>query len=467
MNILVLGSEGMLGRYVIEYLRDKNIVTEGFSRKDFDAKKTSNLRDLLKGYTHVINCIGIIRQRNISDSEMLIVNSIFPHVLATHCEYLNIKLIHISTDCVYDGKRGKYSEEDPATETELYGMSKAVGEPKNCCVIRTSIIGEEKHGKSLLEWVRSNKGKEIYGYTDHFWNGVTCLELAKIIFELIPDKLWMGVKHVHSPSVVNKYDLVKMISEEYNLNISVLEKQNGFIDKSLTSHDKLCKTSLSQQIKELRVWNPKKLNIFIITSIITASNKFITQEERYNQTLETIESIRKNTVNSYCILVEYSWKKLSESQRENLKRCVEDFIDATEHHVSSNKSLGDAYAWLLGLQRCKKLKKKNINSVTKISGRYTIGSNFDRSLFDHAKITFLYVPKGKCYVTVLFIVPIKLIDEMINYTQSVMQNIHPDIEHSYYRICTGNVNEVLSMDIHGFVAGAGYIFNGLTVNVEN
>ena len=105
-------------------------------------------------------------------------------------------------------------------------------------IIRTSIIGEElANQRSLLEWVRSQKDCQIYGYTNHLWNGVTCLQLTEIIKQIIDQNLfWIGVRHIFSPISVSKYQLVKMINQIYNLSIQILEcKTNQSIDKTLTS----------------------------------------------------------------------------------------------------------------------------------------------------------------------------------------------------------------------------------------
>jgi dTDP-4-dehydrorhamnose reductase len=112
-----------------------------------------------------------------------------------------------------------------------------MGEPNNCTVIRTSIIGEEvNQGRSLIEWIKSEKNKTVFGFTNHLWNGVTCLEFAKICKKIIDNDLfWVGTKHLHS-NTVNKKELVEMISEVFNLNVTVVEKQTDVAcDRSLST----------------------------------------------------------------------------------------------------------------------------------------------------------------------------------------------------------------------------------------
>ena len=259
-NIFIFGSNGMLGRYINLYLSLTNkykIITLDRTKYDVIKDNSNKLKEILTPNSIVINCIGIIPQTNRNNTkEYLKVNSIFPNMLSVLCNELNIKIIHITTDCVFSGKKGNYTELDEHDETNMYGISKSLGEPENCTVIRTSIIGEElKSNKSLLEWVRSNKNKEINGYSNHYWNGVTCLQLAKIIEEIITkDLYWIGVKHIFSPNNLSKYELSNLINVIYNLNIKI-NKHNteNNINKTLSSiHNNIFNIpELKYQIQEL------------------------------------------------------------------------------------------------------------------------------------------------------------------------------------------------------------------------
>ena len=243
--IYLFGSTGMLGNYI------KNRLNPLFNlscknREDFDIfkdnfeKLTIILKDL-KENDIIINCAGVIPQKlsNNEYKKYIKINTLFPHKLQSIVEKKNAKLIHITTDCVFDGKKGSpYNENDTHTETNIYGVSKSLGEPENATVIRTSIIGEElKDKKSLLEWVKSNKNKTINGYSNHLWNGVTCLTLANIIKDIINKNLfWKGVRHIFSPNIISKYELCCYISEIYKLNINVNKIEHGnSVDKSLTT----------------------------------------------------------------------------------------------------------------------------------------------------------------------------------------------------------------------------------------
>jgi dTDP-4-dehydrorhamnose reductase len=227
MSILIIGSTGMLGNTLKKYLTKINIDFKTLDRKDLDLSKCGF--DIVKekiiqsGCNVVVNCAGIVKQRkNTSTADFIHVNSLIPHWISDICEKQDMKMIHITTDCVFDGKIGDYKESDVHSVYDDYGRSKSMGEPKNCTVIRTSIIGEEEENKlSLLEWVKSNKGNEIDGYKNHLWNGLTCLQLSKLMKYIIDNDLyWNGVKHIFS-NQVNKYDLVKMINEIYELDIKI------------------------------------------------------------------------------------------------------------------------------------------------------------------------------------------------------------------------------------------------------
>lgn len=249
MTIILFGSTGMLGRYVNNVLsQNYNVIT--FKREDFDIvndnwNKLYELFDYNKYEQRIIiNCAGTIPQ-NIHQlkpeySKYIRANTLFPHKLQEIAERYNYKFIHITTDCVFDGLKdnGLYVESDPHTETNIYGVSKSLGEHKNACIIRTSIIGEELlNRKSLLEWTRRQKNKTINGYINHRWNGVTCLTLANLIKQIIDtNRFWTGARHIFSPNTVSKYELCQFINEIYELNININKfETKDKCDKSLAS----------------------------------------------------------------------------------------------------------------------------------------------------------------------------------------------------------------------------------------
>ena len=222
MKVFVFGKTGMLGNYVYLYFKNyTDYETIGITRKDIDITdiNESSLKAKLyhldiKENDVIINCAGVIKQRNNAETvDFILVNSIFPHRLNSICMKENYKFINISTDCTFSGKKGNYTEYSDHDATDVYGVSKSLGEPVEATTIRTSIIGEELHNFcSLIEWVKSNKNKEVNGYINHFWNGITCLQFAKVCKYMIDNNIfWSGVKHITSPDCISKYDLIKLI----------------------------------------------------------------------------------------------------------------------------------------------------------------------------------------------------------------------------------------------------------------
>jgi len=260
-RILLFGSTGMLGSYIYSYFHDMADIEIIKINYRVTNENLSNLEAELVAHgidehTCVINCIGAIPQRfsDKSNNEYYLVNSIFPQVLSSICQRYNAKMIQPTTDCVFSGKRedGLYTEDDIHDETTHYGMSKSLGEPANCTVIRTSIIGREiRNKKSFLEWVLSNPDNEISGWSNHYWNGITCLEYCKIIRHIIEENLfWNGVRHIFSPTPVNKYELAQMIKDVFGL-------------KNMKIRETICETPINKtldtkyersifEIKELR-----------------------------------------------------------------------------------------------------------------------------------------------------------------------------------------------------------------------
>lgn len=243
MRIFVFGQTGMLGRYVYSFLKSEGLDVIGVSRNELNIVEAdyNSIRDLLilNSGDVVINCAGLIKQRTETDKfDFIQVNAVFPHLLQKVCKEKDCRLIHITTDCVFSGLRGSYSELDDHDDIDIYGTTKSLGEPEQATVIRTSIIGEElRNFSSLLEWVKSNKDKEVLGYTNHIWNGITCLQFAKVCkYILNTEKVWRGVKHITSPNVINKFDLVNLISDVYDLNVKVMPYETEVkCDRSLIS----------------------------------------------------------------------------------------------------------------------------------------------------------------------------------------------------------------------------------------
>jgi len=276
-KIIVFGSTGMLGNYIYKYLSrsiDGTAEVIAIDRSICDAERADE-RTLSKLFTDrgigegsvVINAIGIIPQISggyTSDemkSKYTIVNIEFPRMLSNVCKRFGSELIHASTDCVFSGERGGYRENDYPDSYTDYGLSKSLGD--NCVlydatIIRTSIIGENKRGISLLEWLRSSSNSSVNGYDNHRWNGITCLQYAKIIKRIIDSKMfWKGVRHIFSPDIVSKFELLTMINDIYKMGVTINKvSPEPPIDKSLVSiyntNALFDIPSLRDQITELR-----------------------------------------------------------------------------------------------------------------------------------------------------------------------------------------------------------------------
>jgi len=296
-RILLFGSTGMLGSYIAKYFcgEDFELVNVEYrvTRDNLPNLEQVLIEHLIGDDSCIINCIGAIPQRfsGKPDADYYLVNSIFPQILSSICQRYNAKMIQPTTDCVFSGKReeGRYTENDQPDETGHYGMSKSLGEPANCTVIRTSIIGREIHNKqSFLEWVLSNSaknaghevvgvrgfageislaqrresrksnGKEISGWNNHYWNGITCLEYCKIIRRIIDEDLfWCGVRHVFSPTPVSKFELARMITSAFGeedrirvLNVECKTPVNKTLD---TKYERLFEIGeLLDQLNELK-----------------------------------------------------------------------------------------------------------------------------------------------------------------------------------------------------------------------
>jgi dTDP-4-dehydrorhamnose reductase len=244
-KIILFGSNGMLGNYIKTYFNKKdNIQLICISRNEYEIStcNISNLDSYLNSLeinknTCVINCIGLIPQRNTEHLDYYLINSIFSLYLSKVCNKYESKLICPTTDCVFSGKRGDYIETDFHDETNAYGISKSLGEPLDATVIRVSIIGEEKwNKKSFLEFVKNSVG-EINGWDNHYWNGITCLQYCKIIDKIISEDLfWNGIIHFYSPSKKSKYELACIIRDIYKVPIEINRVMTeNKVDKTLSS----------------------------------------------------------------------------------------------------------------------------------------------------------------------------------------------------------------------------------------
>jgi dTDP-4-dehydrorhamnose reductase len=259
MRILIIGGGGMLGHKLVQAWKSKfdvwvtlksdfkNYEKYGFYEQTktltgIDAENFASVLEALeKAQPDIIfNAVGVIKQLPSSKDvvKTLTVNSIFPHRLSEAAAKFNARLINISTDCVFDGARGNYNEEDLSNATDLYGKSKNLGEVtgENCLTLRTSIIGRELNtAHSLVEWFLSHRGKKVKGYLNAIYTGFPTVVMAGIIGNLIEHHEDLsGLYHISSEPI-NKYDLLKLINEAYDADIEIEPFDDFRIDRSLDS----------------------------------------------------------------------------------------------------------------------------------------------------------------------------------------------------------------------------------------
>ena len=223
---------------------DKDRTVEGIDAMDF-----ATIENAIKQVKPdvVVNAIGIIKQLPSAKNTVLTlsVNSILPHKLAELGEAEGYRLITISTDCIFNGKKGNYTEDDLSDAEDLYGKSKYLGEvsAKNCLTIRTSIIGRElESAHSLVEWFLSNRGNKdsggvgrIKGFTKAIYSGFPTIVLADIIAGLLENFPELQGVYQVSSEPVNKYDLTNLFNKYYRAGIEIDPDTDFTIDRSLNS----------------------------------------------------------------------------------------------------------------------------------------------------------------------------------------------------------------------------------------
>lgn len=250
-NIVVLGASGMAGHVVYTILKEKldkqnyNVLgttnSNNFSdiTQKLDIFNTNAVEEYLvkeKPYM-VINCIGmLIRSSKQFPDKTIFANSYFPHFLAKIASENSFKLVHISTDCVFSGKIGEYTENSLKDAADVYGVSKALGEiidDKNL-TIRTSIIGPEikENGEGLFDWFMKTNETNISGYKSNFWSGVTTLELAKFIAWLIDNNNFNQLIHLTNSEAISKYSLLNIFNEVFEQNKTINDKRDYICNKS-------------------------------------------------------------------------------------------------------------------------------------------------------------------------------------------------------------------------------------------
>jgi dTDP-4-dehydrorhamnose reductase len=259
MKALILGGGGMLGHKLFQVLgeametwasfqeaggpwsrlalyRDSGRAVPGVNALEF-ATVAAAIRQLRP--TVVVNCIGVVKQLASATDPVLSlsINSLLPQRLAQLRATEGFRLVHLSTDCVFSGRKGSYVESDAADPEDLYGHTKLLGEVNGtgCLTVRTSMIGREL-GRStgLLEWFLAQRGRRVRGYRNAIYTGFTTLALARILRDIIvAHPALTGLYHVASPAL-SKYDLLVRMRDALGLNIEVEPYDDPPYDRSLS-----------------------------------------------------------------------------------------------------------------------------------------------------------------------------------------------------------------------------------------
>lgn len=259
-RVLILGVTGMLGHTLFKEMnkderfevfgttRSKSGLYEYFTQEELatirDGVDADNFETVIRSIasvqpTIIVNCIGIIKQLPISKDPLtaITVNAQLPHRLSLVARTAKARLIHVSTDCVFDGKKGNYSETDLSNAEDLYGKTKYLGEVHypHCITLRTSIIGHElKTNLSLIDWFMSQE-KEVNGFTKAIYSGFPTIEMVNIISNyVIPNKELSGLYHVSSEAI-SKYDLLNIIKDVYKKEIKINAFDDFTLDRSMSS----------------------------------------------------------------------------------------------------------------------------------------------------------------------------------------------------------------------------------------
>ena len=256
MKILVLGASGMLGNAMLRVMSAQEAWSVFGTVRDADpALHAAAPRAVLIPGVHadqpdsllaafaqarpdvVINCVGLVKQLSNAEDPLVAVpiNTLLPHRLARMCEVAGARLVHVSTDCVFSGKQGNYTEFDLADAQDVYGRSKLLGEVDypHTVTLRTSIIGHElRSAHGLIDWFLSQQAR-VKGYTEAVFSGLPTCELARVVRDfVIPHASLRGVYHV-AAEPISKHDLLQIVSREYGKNLQIEPDDQVKINRSL------------------------------------------------------------------------------------------------------------------------------------------------------------------------------------------------------------------------------------------
>ena len=273
MKVLVLGGTGVIGTPIVSTLVSSGLDVTTLSRGiisstqrnlnanvinlDLASASDTELFSLISEYAFVINAAGVIKQRISSNDfpiqiEAVNLNTLLPLRIAALSRLLPIKVINITTDCVFDGLTGNYNETHSHSANDIYGRSKSLGEIQvdNVFNLRCSVIGPDSTSLSLAGWIVNQSPKaKIHGYLNHFWNGITTYSLSKVVLGIIQSGFWSsGTHHLIPTDSWTKFQLVQELIKVCNrIDLNLVE---GFADEGI---NRILQTAHSEQ--NLILWN--------------------------------------------------------------------------------------------------------------------------------------------------------------------------------------------------------------------
>lgn len=279
MKLLIFGGNGMAGHMLVHYFKEQGRHQVLYTTRDLadpegllidanDPLLVERAVEMIRPDV-IINAVGVLNQYAEEDRiRAYHINGYLPHRLRRAADTVGARLIHISTDCVFLGTLGKYTEDARTDGTSIYAVSKALGEIRDPghLTIRTSIIGPEirSGGIGLLDWFLGQSG-EVSGYSRVLWNGVTTLELAKVIDASLTLPL-SGLIHLAHPELVSKHELLLLFKEIWNkTNVQINEDSGPVLDRTLVStrpdvHFKL--PPYKEMLMELKQWMDRHQDLY-------------------------------------------------------------------------------------------------------------------------------------------------------------------------------------------------------------
>lgn len=237
-RVIILGSTGMLGSAVVAEAVREGLDIIAPSSKECNLYYSESVFEYLKAQqdvSYLINCVGLVPHRNPTTVESIKVNAQAPYAIAQWAEHTGVKVIHVSTDCVFSGKRRFNSLNSVPDPVDIYGRTKCLGEVKSDSVanIRTSFIGLGEYG--FVNWLISSKAiKRVRGWDGAMWTGSTTYEIARFLIQFIKNNIPLGnIEHLATEHPITKFQLAMLVNAYLNLGLEIIPVEEPCINRAL------------------------------------------------------------------------------------------------------------------------------------------------------------------------------------------------------------------------------------------